>query len=251
MKKNNISDKKIEQERYDAFAMNNQDSFESMHYSNFPKFIQTPYKFFHELITESFNENSNVLEIGSGMGQYTKLLLDTGAKVTATDISQESINILKKRFERHFKGFSAGMEDIERLSFDDSKFDFVISAGVLSYGDNSQVLKEIHRVLKDNGVFICVDSLNHNPIYRFNRYLHFLRKMRSKSTLRNMPTIGLIKKYEQSFKKLDSYYFGKFIWLMPLAEKIIGEESSVTLSRFLDKFTPDFLAFKFVLIARK
>ena len=28
----------------------------------------------------------------------------------------------------------------------------------------------------------------------------------------------------QSFKKLDSYYFGKFIWLMPLAEKIIGEE---------------------------
>ena len=36
----------------------------------------------------------------------------------------------------------------------------------------SLVKKEIYRTLKKDGHFICVDSLNHNPIYRLNRFFN-------------------------------------------------------------------------------
>jgi ubiquinone/menaquinone biosynthesis C-methylase UbiE len=38
-----------------------------------------------------------------------------------------------------------------------------VSAGSLSYGDNDIVMNEIYRVLKLQGVFIAIDSLNNNP----------------------------------------------------------------------------------------
>jgi hypothetical protein len=36
--------------------------------------------------------------------------------------------------------------------------------------------------LKNKGAFIAIDSLNNNPIYRLNRYLHYLKGERSLST---------------------------------------------------------------------
>ena len=57
---------------------------------------------------------------------------------------------------------------MESLPFKDKSFDIVACAGGLSYGDNKKVANEIYRVLKDNGSFICIDSLNENPFYKFN-----------------------------------------------------------------------------------
>ena len=70
---------------------------------------------------------------------------------------------------------------MELLPFDNEIFDIVACAGGLSYGDNKLVLNEIYRVLKPKGMFICIDSLNENPIYKFNRYLHYLRGNRTKA----------------------------------------------------------------------
>jgi ubiquinone/menaquinone biosynthesis C-methylase UbiE len=63
---------------------------------------------------------------------------------------------------------------MEKLPFAGQSFDIIVSAGSLSYGDNDKVLDEIYRVLKNKGVFIAIDSLNNNPIYRLNRCLHYL-----------------------------------------------------------------------------
>ena len=71
--------------------------------------------------------------------------------------------------------------------------------------NNKLVLNEIHRVLKQNGIFICIDSLNENPIYKLNRYLHYLRGNRTKSTLKRMPDRKLLKDYERKF----GYYKNK------------------------------------------
>ena len=35
-------------------------------------------------------------------------------------------------------------------------------------------MNEIYRVLKQGGILIIVDSLNHNPVYKFNRWIHYL-----------------------------------------------------------------------------
>ena len=64
---------------------------------------------------------------------------------------------------------------MEDLPFSNNSFDVVASAGSLSYGSKKIVDKEILRILRPNGIFICVDSLNNNPIYRFNRFQNYLR----------------------------------------------------------------------------
>ena len=141
--------------------------------------------------------------------------------------------------------------DMEKLPFENQSFDVVASAGSLSYGEAQKVDKEIRRVLKPNGFFICVDSLNHNPIYKFNRYIHFLRGARSKMTLLNMPTLQRINSLNTKYKKFDVKYFGSISCLMPFIKIITGTENAKKISDFVDKlFRVKKSAFKFVLVAK-
>jgi ubiquinone/menaquinone biosynthesis C-methylase UbiE len=57
-----------------------------------------PYIFYQKLISDYSHKGSFVLEIGAGMGENTKFLLATEAKVCATDISEYSLSVIEKRF---------------------------------------------------------------------------------------------------------------------------------------------------------
>ena len=96
---------------------------------------------------------------------------------------------------------------MEFLPFASGSFDLVAMAGSLSYGDNDRVLRELHRVLRSGGTLVCVDSLNHNPIYRFNRWVHYRFGERSRSTLQRMPTLGLLEQYQAAFGEAQIRYF--------------------------------------------
>ena len=141
--------------------------------------------------------------------------------------------------------------DVEQLPFDNGSFDVVASAGSLSYGDAKKVDSEIRRVLKPNGLFICVDSLNHNPIYKFNRYIHFLRGARSKMTLLNMPTIQRINALNKMYNEVNVKYFGSISFLTPFMKILIGNKMTCRISYLVDtNFNIKYSAFKFVLIAK-
>lgn len=122
------------------------------------------------------------MEIGGGIGENTEFLLECGFNVCATDISSISVEVMKKRFSK-YGNFSSEVADMEKLPFNNESFDVVCSAGSLSYGDNDVVMNEIHRVIKPGGLFICVDSLNENPIYIVNRWLGYVRGKRTLSTI--------------------------------------------------------------------
>ena len=141
---------------------------------------------------------------------------------------------------------------MESLPFSDNSFDLVCSAGSLSYGDNHIVMNQIYRVLNKGGAFIAIDSLNENPIYKFNRYLHFLKGNRSKSTLKRMPTIKLIESYIQKFGYAEVEYFGSISWLFPLLKIFMTDENLGELSnRFDKKINIKRSAFKFTIKAIK
>ena len=100
---------------------------------------------------------------------------------------------------------------MESLPFESNTFDLIVCAGGLGYGDNLLVMSEIHRCLKHGSHFVCVDSLNHNPVYRINRYIHFLMGRRTFSVLRRLPTLTLINVYQEHFSSVSVKYYGTFL----------------------------------------
>ena len=125
--------------------------------------------------------------------------------------------------------------NVDNFPFFACKEDTVTSAGSLSYGDNQVVMDEIHRVLKPGGNFICVDSLSHNPIYRFNRWWHYKKGNRSRSTLKRMPTIWLLDRYQQKFGKSTVQFFGSISWAAPLLKPIMSNDKIACFTDWFDQ----------------
>ncbi len=235
---NKPKDKLIEKERYDKKALDliKQDQLEpNEHGSNsIPFALRSPYLFYEKKIREFIRPSYKVLEVGSGTGLHTYNLIKTGADVTATDTSSNSLKVLEKNLSKVSKvGLRTLVADMEQLPFDNASFDVVTIAGSLSYGDAKKVDSEIHRVIKPSGYFICVDSLNNNPIYKFNRYLHYLQGNRSKMTLLNMPSIKRLKKLMQLYSAAEVSFFGCVSYLMPFIKIVTGKENSKMISDFV------------------
>ena len=254
-KSKKIDDKSIELNRFEKRAKNlikkNLYKITSFGSDSVPYFLRTPYDYYEENLIKLIQSHWNILEVGSGNGVHTKKLIESNANVTASDISQNSLKVLKKNYKNTTTKLKTIKADIEKLPFSNQSFNLVASAGSLSYGDAFTVDNEIKRVLKPGGIFICVDSLNNNPIYRFNRYIHYLRGGRSKITLENMPSIKRIKRLEELYSTIEVRYFGSISYFMPLISVIFGENKSKNFSDYIDKkFSIKKSAFKFVLIAK-
>ena len=102
------------------------------------------------------------------------------------------------------------------------------------------------------GVMIAIDSLNDNLIYRFNRYMHYLKGNRSKSTLIRMPTMSLLDKYTEKFGHAEVKFFGAITWAFPLLSKVLSEQALTKLSNWIDaSFNIQGSAFKFVIMLEK
>ncbi len=108
---------------------------------------------------------NQALDLGCGLGQYTKYLIDKGFNVTSADISIEVLNRLKRNIqEANIKE----LDMIKPLPFKDNSFDLVFANLSIHYFDSEttiKLLKEIRRILKENGYFI--GSVNSSKTYKF------------------------------------------------------------------------------------
>ena len=170
--------------------------------------------------------------------------------MVAIDISHHALEVLRHGIKGKEKGLTTLASDMEALPFRNRSFDVVVCAGSLSYGEPALVDKEIKRVLKPAGVLICVDSLNHNPLYRLNRWIHYLRGSRTKSTLLRMPTIERIQSLSKGFETAHVRYFGAISYLTPGLCLIMGQGRAARLMDAVDRILKvRKSAFKFVLVA--
>jgi SAM-dependent methyltransferase len=250
-------DKYIELERYDSRSsdlLQTSAQVEVLHGAQSIDIIyQAPYLHFEKHVKTNILPGHRVLEIGSGSGLHTRALLETGAHVTASDIAPSSLSLLKKSLDPEFgENLKTQVADMESLPFANATFDIVTSAGSLSYGDPDLVNSEIKRVLKPGGIFICVDSLNHNPIYKLNRYIQYLRGKRTVSTIERMPGFQRIESFKKIFGSVDVKFFGSLTWAAPLVKAIIGSEKTAKVFDSVDHIiNVERSAFKFVLLAKK
>ena len=217
-----------------------------------PDYLKEPYIAYQDALKSNIKDHHTVLELGAGEGRHSLVALQSAGKLVCTDLSQASLDVINLSCPQELRHkLETSCEDIEGLAFEDASFDAVISAGALSYGRSEKVMSEVNRLLADDGLFIAVDSWDHNPIYRFNRWLHYKKGLRTLSTLQNMPDRNLVRLMKQYFD-VRVYYFGTISFLMPVLAKFLKPSFLAKLSRVFDKlFFRKQLAFKIVIIARK
>jgi len=103
----------------------------------------------------SYENYSNVLEVGPGMGVLTKYLLEKESEVYLAEIDQESIEYLKKNYGKLSENSFIG--DFLRTDFEFSKDDQIAVIGNFPYNISSQILFKIidfqHLIPESVGMF--------------------------------------------------------------------------------------------------
>ncbi len=120
---------------------------------------------------------NKILDLGSGTGNLSEIMLSRGFNVTSLDYSKEGIDIHKS------KNINANViiHDLNyNLPFDDKCFDAVVSNNVLyTFNKDKQVkiAKEIYRVLKSDGIVVLSNLIeNFNPFSIYKDHINLFYK---------------------------------------------------------------------------
>ena len=99
-------------------------------------------------------KNKRILEIGCGIGTDAIEFARHGAQYVGIDLSSESINLTKKRFDVYnLKGEFYNIDAADDLSFL-GKFDLVYSFGVIHHYPNvEKIIDNVKKLLKPKGIF--------------------------------------------------------------------------------------------------
>ena len=130
------------------------------------------------------------LDIGTGAGFAAFELSKSCKKVEATDISEGMINEAKKIMkERKINNLNFNICSAEELNYRDKEFDIVTCrTAAHHFLDVEKFCSEVHRVLKDEGEFIIVDTITSDQI-KLNNWHQEVELIRDKSHIKNLSLI--------------------------------------------------------------
>ncbi len=101
---------------------------------------------------EYFNKPGQCLDLGCGIGQYSRRLMEYGYNVVSADISNIALNKVKE-----FNSNVVNVDMRKELPFENDKFDIVfanLSIHYFSDEETKYLINEIRRILKKEGLFI-------------------------------------------------------------------------------------------------
>ena len=182
------------------------------HFSNTKFYSITNSSFgYRDKILYSNIKNKITLDWCCGNGEIGIAMAQAGAKkVHGVDISDVSIsNATALSNEHNLDDICNYVQmDAEKMSFSDNTFDIVHEYGALHHVDLEVSLKEVSRVLKADGRFICTEALRHNPI------IHWYRKrsmhLRTVWEVDHILGVKDILKGDKYFNEINIKYFHLF-----------------------------------------
>ncbi len=118
-------------------------------------------------------EGSNILELGCGVGTFTRELARTGAGITAIDLSP---NMIQRAKENPLPNVFYMIDDAHKTVFRDARFDAVVGFYILQYLNLAEVLPEIMRILKPGGRVAFIDINTLNPLAFVKTKLPFVKR---------------------------------------------------------------------------
>jgi len=107
-------------------------------------------------------KDKKILDVGAGTGRLSLRLAERGAEVTALDVSEEMLNMLKQKVKKHTfsKGMTFVVADAESLPFPDNSFDIITAAFLIVHLKNlKHFFAESYRVLKPGGL-LAITNIN-------------------------------------------------------------------------------------------
>jgi ubiquinone/menaquinone biosynthesis C-methylase UbiE len=154
-------------------------------------------------ITDKIRDKK-ILDIGVGAGRTTPFLLDLSRNYTAIDYSPAMIRVFTKKFPdieiRHCDARNMG-------DFIEGSFDFIFFSfnGIdyVVHNDRLLILKEIYRILKQNGYFLF--SSHNRDIRSFNNYSLKLRLSFPYLTPKKILSFCLAKLNHSKNKNMEIY----------------------------------------------
>ncbi len=123
-------------------------------------------------IAALFSIDQEVLDIGCGTGTFSLLAARKGARVKAIDPNPQMLEIAQRRAEalNLHKRIRFEEKGIAELDKEPSAFyDRIVASLIFSeLSENEQIyaLREIHRLLKSNGLFIFIDEIRPGSILK-------------------------------------------------------------------------------------
>ena len=122
-------------------------------YNRFMRKDHAAYETMYELIRPVVKAKT-VLELATGTGLIAKHIVNAAAHIEATDASPEMIAEAKR--DTHSAKLHFSVQDMFSLPYADGSFDAVIVSNALHIVPQPEkALREIRRVLKDDGVLIA------------------------------------------------------------------------------------------------
>jgi ubiquinone/menaquinone biosynthesis C-methylase UbiE len=116
-----------------------------------------------------------ILELASGTGRVTRHLAELvakGGQLYATDLNPDMLQVALKKLED--KPITWQVVDAHEIPFEEGFFDVVVCQfGVMFFKDKPKAFREVHRVLKSQGVFLF-NTWDH---YRYNAASNLTQKV--------------------------------------------------------------------------
>jgi len=131
-------------------------------------------------------KGQHVLDVCSGTGELSLLLarkVGQGGSVVGADFCESMLAIARKKADGKNANLSFILSDAKSLPFPDENFDAVtVSFGMRNIPDTTHALREIRRVLRPGGSFICLELTRPQTRWFLSLYQWYVFKI--------MPAIG-------------------------------------------------------------
>ncbi|MBR5800240.1 MAG: class I SAM-dependent methyltransferase [Lachnospiraceae bacterium] len=115
-----------------------------------PGYVEELYRTIFDYI--SIDENSRVVEVGSGGGQATSPILEKGCRLTAVEYGEKFSKLLKEKF-KDYPGFSVITGKFEDTDLEENAYDLVFSASAFHWVPEQIGYEKVFSILKKGSVF--------------------------------------------------------------------------------------------------
>ncbi|MBQ6863529.1 MAG: class I SAM-dependent methyltransferase [Clostridia bacterium] len=126
---------------------------------------------------------AKIIEIGAGTGRYSVALAEKGYDVTAVELVEHNIDIMKKKVKPLYNITICQGNACDMSCFADESFDIVLLLGPMYHlftdEDKHKALDEAIRIAKKGGIIFASYCNNDTTIYKFfytNRILPYIDK---------------------------------------------------------------------------